>query len=314
MFTEKDLISADNYISIADLAITESTNALCAHKSRLNRFPARLFRKAYICTLKKASNVNGMELIFPQKDEIIFFIKTDFLNHFLLHIRPHLKQKYKIITGYSDYTIPSGGAGNFKALLNDNLLVGWYGYNIIIDHPKLKPIPLGIPPKLWLELGHQAGNHELFIHQLSNFLQKPMQYKRKLIYWGSLGDTNSSRRNVYDIVSKMEIVTITGRRNYKNYLNDLKQHKFVICPEGNGIDTHRIWESIYFQAIPIIKKNVYMNSYKNDFPILYVNDWSELTDFTDDFLNEKFREMTDKNHKDRLRFKYWKNILKGDLR
>jgi hypothetical protein len=314
MFTEKDLISAENYISIADFAITESTNALRAHKSRLDRFPSQLFRKAYICTLGKVSSVERMELMFPQRDEVIFFIKTDFLNHFVLHIRPYLKQKYKIITGYSDYTIPSGGAGNFRALLNDNLLVGWYGYNIIMDHPKLKPIPLGIPPKLWLELGRQAGNHELFIRQLSKFLQKPMQYKKKLIYWGSLGDTNSSRRDVYNIVRKMEIATITGRRDYKDYLNDLKQHKFAICPEGNGIDTHRIWESIYFQAIPIIKKNAYMNSYKKDFSILYVNDWSELIDFTDDFLNEKFQKMTNKNHKDRSRFKYWENIIKGDLR
>lgn len=173
---------------------------------------------------------------------------------------------------------------------------------------------MGIPPKLWLELGHQAGNHELFIRQLNNFLQKPVQHKKKLIYWGSMGDTVSYRREVYDIVRKMEIVTTTGRRNYKDYLNDLKHHKFVICPEGNGIDTHRIWESIYFQAIPIIKKNAYMNSYKKDFSILYVNDWSELTDFTDDFLNEKFQKMTNKNRKDRSRFKYWENIIKGDLR
>jgi hypothetical protein len=44
-------------------------------------------------------------------------------------------------------------------------------------------------------------------------------------------------------------------QNYENYIDNIYNHKFVICPEGNGIDTHRFWESLYLGVIPVIINN-----------------------------------------------------------
>ena len=40
------------------------------------------------------------------------------------------------------------------------------------------------------------------------------------------------------------------------YLDSLIRYKYVLCPEGNGIDTHRFWETIYAGSIPVSKKHI----------------------------------------------------------
>ena len=35
------------------------------------------------------------------------------------------------------------------------------------------------------------------------------------------------------------------------YLESIKNHDFVLCPRGNGRDTHRLWETLYLSLIHI---------------------------------------------------------------
>ena len=32
-------------------------------------------------------------------------------------------------------------------------------------------------------------------------------------------------------------------------------YSFELCPEGNGMDTHRFYEALFLNTIPIVKKN-----------------------------------------------------------
>lgn len=41
--------------------------------------------------------------------------------------------------------------------------------------------------------------------------------------------------------------SVPGRREYCELL---RQHDFVVCPRGNGRDTHRLWESLYMDRSP----------------------------------------------------------------
>jgi|GEM_PF-6288882 len=312
MFAEKDIINTDSFISIADIAMTEDMSAPRTYRRKYHKLLSWLTRKTR--SSRKLDCAERLAFVIPGRDEIIFFVKTDFLAHFMSSIRPHLRQKYKIITGSSDYTIPSGGAGDFTVLLDDNLLVSWYGYNIVTNHPKLKPIPLGIPTLRALELGHQFGDNRLFLRKLNEFRQNPGRHKKpKLIYWGSPGNTTPSRREIFNnTIRKIEYVTITERRDYEDYLTDLEQHKFVICPEGNGLDTLRVWESLHFRAIPVVNRSVYMSLYDGEFPILYVDKWPELDHFTPDFLNEEYVKLMEIHYEDKLRFEYWADAIIGN--
>lgn len=61
-----------------------------------------------------------------------------------------------------------------------------------------------------------------------------------------------------------------------DYLARCRESNFVICPEGNGVDTHRLWEVLYMGGIPIIKSNPKINPLVFGLPVLILNDWNQL--------------------------------------
>lgn len=50
------------------------------------------------------------------------------------------------------------------------------------------------------------------------------------------------------------------------------------CPEGNGFDTHRLWEPLYVGGVPIVRKNNYISPLIAELPVLQVRNWAELQD------------------------------------
>jgi hypothetical protein len=58
----------------------------------------------------------------------------------------------------------------------------------------------------------------------------------------------------------------------------LKQAKFVVCPPGVGRDTHRVYETLFFGGIPIIKTSFLDPMYEKLGGCWIVNDWSEVTE------------------------------------
>jgi len=52
----------------------------------------------------------------------------------------------------------------------------------------------------------------------------------------------------------------------------------MICPRGNAIDCHRNWEVLYMRRVPVMKKHPYLQELYKDLPVLFVNDYSEVTE------------------------------------
>ena len=101
--------------------------------------------------------------------------------------------------------------------------------------------------------------------------------------------------------------SIDGRTNF---LRDIKSSKFIFCPRGNGIDTHRLWESLYMGSIPIVK---YENTHHllTDLPILFIKDWNEINE---DFLNDKYIEIINKEwNLSKLKIRYWIDFIKNKI-
>ena len=56
-----------------------------------------------------------------------------------------------------------------------------------------------------------------------------------------------------------------------SYFNNLIDYRYVICPAGNGLDTHRVWESLLLKIVPIHKINNFTLILKNNgVPGLYI--------------------------------------------
>jgi len=81
--------------------------------------------------------------------------------------------------------------------------------------------------------------------------------------------------------------------DHKNYFEDLPKYKFVISPEGNGIDCHRHYEALIAGCIPIIEHNELIAEKYKGCPILFTTDYSEITE---EYLLKKYEEMIDQTY------------------
>jgi len=87
------------------------------------------------------------------------------------------------------------------------------------------------------------------------------------------------------------------------YFTKMKEHKFVLCPRGNGPDSYRVWEALHMGSIPIVQsKNSHGCHHYFDLPILQLD---SLFDLTEDFLEQKYQEMQKKYNWDQLIEEYW---------
>jgi hypothetical protein len=96
------------------------------------------------------------------------------------------------------------------------------------------------------------------------------------------------------------------------YFREIGKYKFVISPEGNGVDCHRHYEALMFGCIPVIEKNYHIAEKYAGCPILWTTDYSEITV---DYLEKKYCEMIDKVYDfSRLYLSYYSSELQKQIR
>jgi hypothetical protein len=126
----------------------------------------------------------------------------------------------------------------------------------------------------------------------------------------NIGNNIQQRLEPYQLFNKKTWCTLCCGKNgynFEQYLDDIYNHMFVLCPEGVGIDTHRLWECLYMGTIPIEKINL-NNRFYRDLPICFVNNWS---DINENFLIQEYNRIKNKHdwNLDKLTFKYWENKI-----
>jgi glycosyltransferase involved in cell wall biosynthesis len=102
------------------------------------------------------------------------------------------------------------------------------------------------------------------------------------------GSLPVNRKRIIDILAKNGISN--GFEPHNVYLTRLREFKFVVSPEGNGIDTHRHYESLMMGCIPIAEENAHIRDKYGSMPVLYTFDYSEITPA---YLEKKYVEMLD---------------------
>jgi len=81
--------------------------------------------------------------------------------------------------------------------------------------------------------------------------------------------------------------------NHTEYFGLLPQYKFVISPEGNGVDCHRHYEALIAGCIPIMEYNPFIERKYKGCPILFTKDFSEITE---EYLLAKYEEMVNQTY------------------
>jgi hypothetical protein len=77
------------------------------------------------------------------------------------------------------------------------------------------------------------------------------------------------------------------------YFTTLPNYKFVISPEGNGVDCHRHYEALMAGCIPVVQESDHIRAIYGNCPILYTTDYSEITP---EYLEKKYDEMIDQKY------------------
>ena len=66
-----------------------------------------------------------------------------------------------------------------------------------------------------------------------------------------------------------------------SYFRLVRRYKFVLCLEGNGHDTHRVWETLYMDAFPVLLRSSFSESIEAlGYPVLLVENLEEVSSAT----------------------------------
>jgi hypothetical protein len=170
-----------------------------------------------------------------------------------------------------------------------------------------------------LMVRYENGTKDLFnetkkIEKLFNINSTKKEIKNLVYLNLNILNNPEVRQPIYDMLqNKSYVTTQYGRNglNYDDYLYNLYNHCFMICPEGNGIDVHQPWESLYVNTIPIQRKNINNKNWR-DLPICWVDEWEQIED--EGFLKSEHKRITESKYDlTKLDFDFWKNKIQNSI-
>jgi hypothetical protein len=149
----------------------------------------------------------------------------------------------------------------------------------------------------WQE--HPIGMGYLYLESFNLGKQLQIGSHTKTVHCGISNATDSYRRKHHNI-NRQKILSNLETNNITNtylcgheYFTSLPNYKFVISPEGNGIDCHRHYEALIAGCIPIMERNQLILEKYKDLPILYTNNYSEITS---EYLETIYEQMLNKTY------------------
>lgn len=197
--------------------------------------------------------------------------------------------------------ITHNGDINVDCEIPDNVLK-WFSQNVNMENERMQSLPIGLENDWWFS---QIKKKEKMIAKL----QEERSFKNLAYMNFNIATNQSKRAKLSQMFMDKSWITTQMRTNgqmFDEYLDNIYNHKFVVCPEGNGMDTHRTWETLYMGTIPIEKRNL-NNRFYIDLPICFVEDWEEVTE---SFLESEYVRIKSLIwNQSKLNFEYWKNRI-----
>ena len=244
--------------------------------------------------------------------QTIIFCKTDYILEEFKYISK-LDNKVILITGNSDYSIDD----RFINIAPIHNIKAWYAQNALSNADILKPIPIGIENRFPSKRdGHGIGYLDRVKEKeeiLNNLHTQTIP--NKFIYANFNINTNINHRKILKTLSidlpyiDWEEPTLSIFELYSRILD----YKMVLCPIGNGIDTHRLWEVLYLNRIPITIKTGNYKLYQlyNRLPIIILDNIDQLynIDLIKNLYKECYNKIFDSNI---LNINYWIERISSD--
>lgn len=283
---KKDLISANNFARISNHVFVEEVTLI----------DFETLKNDNLIVLQKDSNyVCYINLKIELKENDIIFCKTDYIDLLFKYLKTIKNLKnIKLITSQSDLKVD-------KRLFQKkpSCVSKWYSTNVVHKDNKLISLPLGLAN----EFSEKNLNHLDFKKfgiqdkeiQKENYVYSNFNINTKYLF---------RKRLLSSIINNKKFKIRNNDLNLNEYRQDLNIYKYVLCPPGNGIDTHRIWEAIYSNSIPIVFREYYLD-YFSKVPVIVLDSIDDLENFD---LNKNVKKYDSKA----LFINWWIDLIRSE--
>lgn len=260
--------------------------------------------------MKEFIQINNLSHLHGKNS--IIFCKTDFILSEFKQIK-NIESDVTLITGNSDY-----GITDELVKLAPKNIKRWYAQNALSNSDLLTPIPIGIENKdESFRIGHGVGWGNRVLEKEDLLSRANEVTPNKLIYANFQVRTNYNHRSIAMRFCKesKSIDWEMPNLSLKEFFNKILEYKMVVCPIGNGIDTHRLWEVLYSNRIPItVKVGDYKlyNLYKK-LPIIILDRYEDLLDI--EMIYNQYRHIISKGFDfNLLKQSYWISEVNRKIR
>ena len=185
-----------------------------------------------------------------------------------------------IMAGNSDHDfmkLPEGCPSTLRHLFLQN--------SFLPNSDLVTGIPIGIE------------NMRYAVNGLPRYMKKrvPWRSKNARLLVGPYGLTNKERLSaVRKLSTSNEFDFLPGRLSPSEYSAVAANYRFIACPRGNGIDTHRFWETLYRGSLPVVIDDVWAsNMHSLGVPMVRTPSWDP-TDVSLALQNSSFEEFNPK--------------------
>ena len=228
------------------------------------------FDNVYVRNHSQQSNLNLRE------NDWVFLVPEAY--HLFQDFAFRASCKFNLIFGRSDTTFDSHWVSRLAKFPINHI----YAQNCtVLNHPKVTPIPLGIENLGW---GNSFSNPTNSIELLRLFSSQRFSVEKDITLLACFGLSSNKAVRRYALTSLLnhpdlfylDFPTVHSVNSQSSFYSHILRSKFVLCPHGNGIDTHRFWLTLYLGAIPITLNSPVYRSLCTDLPVLLIDDWSKL--------------------------------------
>ena len=244
----------------------------------VNWFENLLDTDDFITTDKYFYASKNSKYIYKKRDFLLKFSRSwrgNFINPAL--IDKLLLQKKILVTGHSDLSTKFGTLRYLKMFGFKKI----FGVNTINFEKFAESIPLGLTNFTNESPMHRIYGNTDHFRSAHKYSEVRSEYDGRV--YGNFSLHNISERiGLAHIANRNKnIVFIEPDMSEKgriNYLVNLREFSFVLTPQGNGFDTHRLWETLYMGGTPVIKRCNYLPKILSQLPVIEVENWEEIND------------------------------------
>lgn len=240
--SEDEVLKSINFLKKSDVVYAASVPTYF--------FLEHLENKNFSIIEDKGDNLTILNSNFTLKNGDIIFCNTDFVGDLFKTLKKFPKlQNLVLITAQSDLKVTKRTYNLKPKSINK-----WFCVNSTIVRDDLLPIPFGIA---------NSSYEKNLVYEDFNEFKSKNEKKVNMIYGNFNLNTNYFHRiKAKKFLQNEENAIFEAEINFQEYIDSLHKYKFILCPWGNGIDTHRYWETVYAGAVPVTISNAAYESMK----------------------------------------------------